>query len=257
MLTKRIIPCLDVNHGRVVKGRRFEDIRDVDDPVTLARFYRHEGADELVFYDITASSEARKISLEFVQKVAEQIDIPFCVGGGVESLEDVATILRHGADKVSINTAAVKNPGLLSEAARKFGSQCVVLSMDVKRNAEGRYDVYIKGGREKTSLDAIAWAIEGVRLGAGEIVVNSIDEDGMKKGYDIALLQQMTTAVRVPVIASGGAGTIPHFIEAIIQGDVDGVLAASVFHYQEIAIRTLKKALADAGVPVRHMEESR
>jgi cyclase len=255
MLTKRIIPCLDVRNGRVVKGQQFDQIKDIDDPARLGKFYSDQGADELVFYDITASAEDRKISLDFVEAVAREINIPFCVGGGVETLEDFSRILRKGADKISINSGAVKNPSLIQEASLKFGAQCVVLSMDVKKNAQGTWDVYIKGGREKTNLDAISWAKQVVSLGAGEIVVNSIDEDGMKQGYDIELLKQITAAVNVPVIASGGAGKIEHFYEAASKANVDGILAASVFHFGEIKINTLKQALNDQGMPIRILKE--
>lgn len=251
MLAKRIIPCLDVKNGRVVKGKKFLGLEDVNDPATLGKYYSDEGADELVFYDITASSDERKISLEFVERVAKEINIPFCVGGGINSIEDFTAILRKGADKVSINSAAVLNPSLITEASKKFGAQCVVLSIDAKKNDEGSWSVYIKGGREKTNLDAILWAIEGVRLGAGELVINSIDEDGMKQGYDLELLKRITQSVTVPVIASGGAGTIKHFYQAIDHANVDGILAASVFHYKEIQIKDLKKALKDQGIPIR------
>ena len=251
MLTKRIIPCLDVRNGRVVKGKKFKDIVDVDFPEVLGEFYSDNGADELVFYDITASNEERKTSLEFVSKVAENISIPFCVGGGVSSIDDFTNILRKGADKVSINSSAVLNPQLIKEAAEKFGNQCVVLSMDVKKNDSGSWDVYIKGGREKTNLDAIEWAKEGVKLGAGEIVVNSMDEDGMKKGYDIDLLSKITQAVNVPVIASGGAGTMDDFVRAAKDGNCDGILAASVFHYGEIKIKDLKEYMKKEGIEVR------
>ena len=216
MLTKRIIPCLDVRNGRVVKGKKFKDIVDVDDPATLGKFYSDSGADELVFYDITASNEERKTSLEFVKRVAEEINIPFCVGGGVSTIDDFTNILLKGADKVSVNSSAVKNPQLIREASEKFGAQCVVLSMDAKKNDEGSWSVYVKGGREKTDLDAIEWAKKGVELGAGEIVVNSIDEDGMKNGYDIELLSKITSAVNVPVIASGGAGNMDDFVKACL-----------------------------------------
>jgi imidazole glycerol-phosphate synthase subunit HisF len=251
MLAKRIIPCLDVNQGRVVKGLKFENLVDVSDPVTLGKFYSEQGADELVFYDITASNEERKLSLEFVRQVAKELSIPFCVGGGVNTIDDFTTILRSGADKISINSGAIKNPNLIQEASRKFGAQCVVLSIDAKRNEKGTWDVYAKGGREKTDLDAIQWAKTGESLGAGEIVINSIDEDGMKKGYDLELLKQLTSVLNIPVIASGGAGTINHFIEAIDVADVDGVLAASVFHYKEIEIKKLKEAMNNHGIIVR------
>lgn len=251
MLTKRIIPCLDVRNGRVVKGKKFQDIKDVDDPATLGKFYSENGADELVFYDITASNEERKTSLEFVGRVAEEINIPFCVGGGVSSIDDFTNILMQGADKVSVNSSAVRNPELIREASEKFGAQCVVLSMDAKKNDEGSWSVYVKGGREKTNLDAIEWAIKGVELGAGEIVVNSIDEDGMKNGYDIELLSKIAKAVNVPVIASGGAGTMDHFVEAAKDADSDGILAASVFHFGEIKIKDLKQYMKSKGVEVR------
>ncbi len=251
MLKKRIIPCLDVRDGRVVKGRKFEDIKDVNDPAILGKFYSDAGADELVFYDITASNEARKISLAFVEAVAKEINIPFCVGGGVETIEDFTTILRKGADKISVNSGAVRNPSIINEAAKKFGSQCVVLSIDAKRNPKGSWDVYVNGGRENTGMDVINWAKEGVLRGAGEIVINSIDEDGMKNGYDLALLKQITDVVNVPVIASGGAGEVQHFIDAVHVANVDGILAASVFHFGEISIAQLKKALNDENIPVR------
>ena len=251
MLTKRIIPCLDVRNGRVVKGKKFKDIVDVDDPATLGKFYSDSGADELVFYDITASNEERKTSLEFVKRVAEEINIPFCVGGGVSTIDDFTNILLKGADKVSVNSSAVKNPQLIREASEKFGAQCVVLSMDAKKNDEGSWSVYVKGGREKTDLDAIEWAKKGVELGAGEIVVNSIDEDGMKNGYDIELLSKITSAVNVPVIASGGAGNMDDFVKAAKEADADGILSASVFHFGEINIKDLKEYMKKQGVEVR------
>ena len=251
MLTKRIIPCLDVRNGRVVKGKKFKDIVDVDEPATLGKFYSDCGADELVFYDITASSEERKTSLEFVTRVAEKINIPFCVGGGVSTIDDFTNILLKGADKVSINSSAVKNPNLIREASEKFGAQCVVLSMDAKKNDKGFWSVYVKGGREKTDLDAIEWAKKGVELGAGEIVVNSIDEDGMKNGYDIELLSKITSAVNVPVIASGGAGKMEDFCKAAKEANCDGILAASVFHYGEIKIKELKEYMKKEGIEVR------
>lgn len=250
MLAKRIIPCLDVRNGRVVKGKKFTNLIDVDSPESLGKFYSESGADELVFYDITASNEERKTSLEFVSRVARNINIPFSVGGGVSSIEDFKSILRKGADKVSINSSAVRNPELIREASLKFGAQCVVLSIDAKKNREGSWDVYIKGGRENTRLDALKWAIEGVRLGAGEIVINSIDEDGMKNGYDIELLKQVTALVNVPVIASGGAGNRENFYEAAKCG-ADGLLAASVFHFGEIKIKDLKNYLKEKGIEIR------
>lgn len=251
MLARRIIPCLDVRNGRVVKGTKFKDIKDVNDPARLGKYYSNSGADELVFYDITASNEERKTSLEFVKKVACEINIPFSVGGGVSTLDDFKYILRSGADKVSINSSAVKNPGLIKEASERFGNQCVVLSIDAKKNEQGSWSVYIKGGREKTLLDAIEWAKKGVELGAGEIVVNSIDEDGMKNGYNLELLKMITAAVNVPVIASGGAGKPEHFLDAVKYADADGILAASVFHFGEIKIMDLKKYLKNNGVEIR------
>jgi cyclase len=251
MLTKRIIPCLDVRDGRVVKGQKFDEIKDVDDPVLLGAYYSSQGADELIFYDITASHEKREISLDFVSEVAKHINIPFCVGGGVETIDDFTKILRKGADKISVNSGAVKNPNLIKEASLKFGNQCVVLSIDAKKDIDGTYKVYTHGGRQKTKMDAILWAMEGVKLGAGEICINSIDEDGMKNGYDLELLSLLTQAVNVPIIASGGAGKKEHFLEALEETDVDAVLAASVFHYKEILIKDLKNYLKDAGIIVR------
>lgn len=251
MLTRRVIPCLDVRDGRVVKGKKFTNIIDVDDPEILGEFYSIEGADELVFYDITATNEDRKISLNFIEKVAARINIPFCVGGGVNSIDDFTDILRKGADKVSINSAAVRNPSLITEASEKFGAQCVVLSMDVKKENENKWSVYINGGRVNTNLDAVEWAVKGVSLGAGELVINSIDSDGMKEGYDIELLRRITSMVGVPVIASGGAGKIEDFAMAIKEADVDGVLAASVFHYKELEIRQVKEYMKSQGIEVR------
>ncbi len=248
MLAKRIIPCLDVRNGRTVKGQKFTDIKDVEDPAVLAKRYALEGADELVFYDITASNEKRQISLEFVEKVAREIDIPFSVGGGVKTIEDFVMILHKGADKVSVNSAAVHNPNLIKEAAARFGSQCVVLSIDAKKVGE-RYLVYTEGGRNQTDLDAVSWAEKGVALGAGEIVINAMDADGMKQGYDIELLKHLKNTLSVPIIASGGAGEVSHFIDAAPYAD--GLLAASVFHFGEIAIETLKQTLHEHNIPVR------
>ncbi|MCR3955461.1 MAG: imidazole glycerol phosphate synthase subunit HisF [Gudongella sp.] len=251
MLTRRVIPCLDVRDGRVVKGKKFKDIVDVEDPEVLGEYYSRAGADELVFYDITATNDARRISLEFIEKVAAKINIPFCVGGGVNSIEDFTDILRRGADKVSVNSAAVGNPKLITEASLKFGAQCVVLSMDVKKVDEGKWGVFINGGRIDTGLDALEWAKEGVELGAGELVINSIDADGMKEGYDLELLKTITSNVGVPIIASGGAGRMEDFSRAVLEADVDGVLAASVFHYKEIEIRDLKEYMRSKGIEVR------
>lgn len=250
MLTRRIIPCLDVRDGRVVKGKNFENIKDVNDPVVLGEKYSLNGADELVFYDITASHEKRNISLEFVSKVAEKINIPFSVGGGINTIDDIKTILRKGADKVSVNSGAINNPNLIVEGSNMFGSQCIVLSIDVKKEGD-KYCVYQNGGRKKTELDAIEWAKKGVELGAGELVINSMNYDGVKNGFDIELLKILEQSVNVPIIASGGAGKVQHFIDLATQTNVDGYLAASVFHYDEIQINDLKKALNNAGINMR------
>lgn len=251
MLARRIIPCLDVRNGRVVKGKQFQGIIDVDSPEALGKFYSENGADELVFYDITASNEEREISMDYVSTVAKELRIPFCVGGGIRTIDDFIKILRKGADKVSVNTAAVKNPTLIREAAQKFGSQCVVLSIDARQNDMGEYKVFINGGRTETELHAVDWAKEAVELGAGEIVVNSINEDGMRNGYDLTLLKLITDEVNVPVIASGGAGSMQHFYDAIKEANVDGVLAASVFHFGDIKIKDLKSYLLDKGICIR------
>lgn len=250
MLTKRIIPCLDVNHGRVVKGKKFQDIQDVDDPVLLGKYYSEQGADELVFYDITASHEDRDIFLNIVESVAETINIPFTIGGGIRTSEDFRKVLLAGADKVSVNSSAVVNPTLIKEGALKFGSQCVVLSIDAKRNSKGSWDVFIKGGRENTGIDAVKWAKQGESLGAGEICINSIDTDGVKNGYDLDLIKILSEELNIPIIASGGAGNMKHFQEAFEVG-ADAALAASVFHYKEILISDLKKYLQDNNIHVR------
>ncbi|AFS78760.1 imidazole glycerol phosphate synthase subunit F [Gottschalkia acidurici 9a] len=252
MLTKRIIPCLDVRNGRVVKGTKFKDIKDVDDPVELAKYYNEQGADELVFYDITASHEERSIMLDIVEKTAKEVFIPFTVGGGVNTIDDFTTILRAGADKISINSSAVKNPELIKEAALKFGSQCVVLSIDAKRvEEEGKWKVFINGGRTDTGLDAIEWAKKGVELGAGELVINSINTDGVKDGYDIELMRAVAKEVNVPIIASGGAGKRDHFYDVLSEGEADAALAASVFHFKEILIPELKDYLSEKGISMR------
>jgi len=252
MLTKRIIPCLDVDHGRVVKGKKFKDIQDVADPVDLGRYYSDQGADELVFYDITASYEDRDIFIHIVEKVAEAIRIPFTIGGGISKVEDFRKVLMAGADKVSVNSSAVKNPQLIREAALRFGAQCVVLSIDAKRNNRGSWDVYAKGGRENTGIDAIEWAKQGQDLGAGEICINSIDTDGVKKGYDLELNRKLSSLLTIPIIASGGAGKMEDFAEVLKVG-ADAALAASVFHYKEIPIVDLKNYLHNQQIPVRRV----
>jgi cyclase len=250
MLAKRIIPCLDVDKGRVVKGVKFQNLRDAGDPVEVAKSYEEQSADELVFLDITASAEERKIMIEVVERVAETIFIPFTVGGGVSSLEDIRRLLSAGADKVSINTAAVKNPQLIYESAKRFGSQCIVVAIDAKRSERG-WEVYIHGGRTPTGLDAVEWAKRVESLGAGEILLTSMDADGTKKGYDIELCRAVASAVTIPVIASGGAGTMEHFYEVFTQTNVDAALAASLFHFKEVSIPELKAYLKNKGVHVR------
>ncbi|WP_448595258.1 imidazole glycerol phosphate synthase subunit HisF [Thermoflexus hugenholtzii] len=250
-LARRIIPCLDIRAGRVVKGVRFVELRDAGDPVAHARFYEEEGADELVFLDITASVEDRGILLEVVRRVAEVLSIPFTVGGGVRDVEDFRALLRAGADKVSINTAAVQHPERITEAARRFGSQCVVVAIDAKRVGPDRWEVYIHGGRTPTGLDAVAWAREAERRGAGEILLTSIDADGTREGYDLALTRAVAEAVGIPVIASGGAGAPEHFYRVFTEGKADAALAASLFHFRELRIADLKRDLAERGIPVR------
>lgn len=251
MYAKRIIPCLDLKNGRVVKGTNFVGLRDAGDPVECAVEYDSQGADELVLLDITASSDARDIMVDIVIRVAESIFIPFTVGGGIRTVEDFTRILRAGADKVSVNSAALKNPAIIQEAAYKFGSQCVVVAMDAKRRPEGGWTLYLNGGRVDTGKDAVAWAQEVERLGAGEILLTSMDCDGTKAGYDLELTRAISEAVSIPVIASGGAGKLEHFYDAFTQGKADAVLAASLFHFREIAIPQLKQYLAGRGVPVR------
>ena len=251
MHTKRIIPCLDVNCGRVVKGVNFVNLRDAGDPVEIASFYNQSMADELVFLDITASSDARGIMEDVVRRTAEQVFIPLTVGGGIRTIEDFRRILSAGADKISVNSAALKRPQLITEAAEKFGSQCVVVAIDAKQRAGGGYDVYLNGGRVNTGKDAVLWAKEAERLGAGEILLTSMDRDGVKQGYDIGLTKAITDAVRIPVIASGGAGTMEHFYDALTEGGADAALAASLFHVRELEIRDLKEYLAKRDVAVR------
>jgi len=251
MLCKRIIPCLDVKDGLVVKGTRFKAIKQVEDPVYLAERYAKEGADELVLYDITATHENRDIFLDIIQDVSKAINIPFMIGGGIRKIEDFTKVLNAGADKVSINSAAVSNPDLIRQAALKFGAQCVVLSMDVLRTDTG-WEIVTAGGRNRTGLDALEWAQQGVALGAGEIVINSIDEDGVKGGYDLEIINKISRCVNVPIIASGGAGLQKHFYDAFESG-ADGALAASVFHYGEIAIPDLKDYLSMKKIPMRKL----
>ncbi|QHS24089.1 imidazole glycerol phosphate synthase subunit HisF [Virgibacillus sp. MSP4-1] len=253
MLAKRIIPCLDVRNGRVVKGQKFQNIKDVDDPVRLAKTYSELGADELVFYDITASNEDRDIFIDVVEQTAEQVHIPFTVGGGIRSVEDFRKVLKAGADKVSVNSAAVKNPQIIQEAADRFGSQCVVLSIDAKQDGEGRWSVYLNGGRVNTDKDALEWAKEGERLGAGEIVLNAMDTDGVKTGFSLEITKAISEQVNIPVVASGGAGRQKHFLEVLTEGKADAALAASVFHFEEIEIKALKNDLAENDVEVRQI----
>ncbi len=250
MLAKRIIPCLDVRDGRVVKGVNFVDLRDAGDPVEHARVYDREGADELTLLDITASHEGRQTMLDVVRRVAENVFIPFCVGGGIRTIEDIRATLLAGADKVSINSAAVRSPAIISEGAEKFGSQCIVVAIDPKRVA-GRWVVHINGGRVPTDKEAVAWAREVEERGAGEILLTSMDRDGTQIGYDIEMTQAIAGAVRIPVIASGGAGRLEHFHEALTVGGADAALAASLFHFRQLSIGAVKRYLAARGVPVR------
>ncbi len=251
MYAKRIIPCLDIKDGRVVKGINFVQLRDAGDPVEVAAAYSDAGADEVVFLDITASNEQRATVTALAARVAEQLSIPFTVGGGIRTVEDFRAVLLAGADKVSINSAAIDRPALISEAAEKFGSQCVVVAIDAKRRADGGFDVYKHGGRLNVGLDAVEWAKQAVALGAGELLVTSMDADGTKAGYDLALTAAIADAVSVPVIASGGAGTMDHFKEALTVGKADAALAASLFHYHEIDIPDLKAYLKAEGISVR------
>lgn len=252
MLTKRIIPCLDVHAGRVVKGVNFVNLKDAGDPVEVAAIYDKAGADELTFLDITASSDARSIMLDVVSRVAEQVFIPFTVGGGIRTVEDFREILKAGADKISVNSAALKRPELISEAAWRFGSQCVVVAIDAKRRENGSgWEVYLNGGRVNTGKDALEWAVEAEKCGAGEILLTSMDCDGTKNGYDIELTRKVSESVGIPVIASGGAGTMEHFYNALTDGKADAVLAASLFHYREMEIKDLKSYLKGRGIEVR------
>lgn len=251
MYAKRVIPCLDVKNGRVVKGVSFQNLRDAGDPVECAVAYDKKGADELVLLDITATHEGRSTMVDIVTRVANSIFIPFTVGGGIRTTADFKELLRAGADKISVNSAAVRNPDLINEAAQKFGSQCVVCAIDAKRRAEGGWEVYLNGGRLPTGIDAVKWAKEAVSRGAGEILLTSMDCDGQKTGYDIALTKAVSESVGVPVIASGGAGALEHFSDALTVGKADAVLAASLFHFNEIPIADLKDYLQKQGIPVR------
>ncbi|WP_409449957.1 imidazole glycerol phosphate synthase subunit HisF [Aromatoleum sp.] len=251
MLAKRIIPCLDVNAGRVVKGVNFVELRDAGDPVEIARRYDEQGADELTFLDITASSDARDIILHVVEQVAEQVFIPLTVGGGVRTVDDVRRLLNAGADKVSINTAAVDNPQVVADAAAKVGSQCIVVAIDAKQTAPGKWQVFTHGGRNNTGLDAVEWARKVAALGAGEILLTSMDRDGTKSGFDLGLTRAVADAVPIPVIASGGVGTLEHLAEGVSQGRADAVLAASIFHFGEHTVREAKELMRERGIEVR------
>jgi cyclase len=251
VLTKRIIPCLDVTAGRVVKGVRFVELRDAGDPVEIARRYDEQGADELTFLDITASSDDRDIILHVIESVADQVFIPLTVGGGVRAVEDVRRLLNAGADKISINTAAIQSPRLVADAAGRFGSQCIVVAIDAKADGPGRWQVYTHGGRRGTGLDAVAWAREVERLGAGEILLTSMDRDGTRQGFDLGLTRAVADAVGIPVIASGGVGSLEHLAEGVTEGRADAVLAASIFHFGEFTVAQAKRLMADRGIPVR------
>lgn len=251
MLAKRIIPCLDVRDGRVVKGVNFVNIRDAGDPVELARFYSDQGADEIVFLDITATSDSRATVADVVERTAEQVFVPLTVGGGIRTLEDFRQLLRAGADKISVNSAAVKDPGLISRAAERFGSQCVVLAIDARRRPEGSYEVVVAGGRTPTGLDAVEWARRGEALGAGEILLTSMDADGTKAGFDLEMTRAVTQAVSIPVIASGGCGSLEHFAQVFAETDCDAALAASLFHFGELTVPQVKEYLRKRKIPVR------
>jgi cyclase len=253
MLAKRIIPCLDVKNGRVVKGVNFVNLRDAGDPVEQARVYDAAGADELVFLDITATHEARQTVMQMARAVADQVFIPFTVGGGIRTVEDMRAILRSGADKISVNSAAVRNPDLISQGAWEFGSQAVVVAIDARRDADGRdkWEVYVRGGRQPTGIDALEWATRVEKLGAGEILLTSMDGDGTQAGYDVALTRAVAEAVSIPLIASGGAGTVEHFAQVLTEGGADAALAASLFHYKQLSVAEVKEYLAEQNIPVR------
>ena len=253
MLAKRIIPCLDIDKGRVVKGVNFVNLIDAGDPVAIAKAYDKIGADEIVFLDITASSDGRKTAVDILARASEQVFIPLTVGGGIRSVADFREMLAAGADKIAVNSAAIKNPSLITEAANKFGAQCVVLAVDAKRNAAGRWDVYLNGGRVNTGLDAIEWIEKGASLGAGEVLLTSMDRDGTKAGYDLELTRAAAEAVNIPVIASGGAGCMQDFADVLTEGKADAALAASLFHFNEIGMQELKDYLAQRGIPVRRV----
>lgn len=251
MLAKRIIPCLDVKDGRVVKGINFVELRDAGDPVEQAKLYDEAGADELVFLDITATHEARNTVMALARAVADQVFIPFTIGGGIRTVDDMRGILRAGADKISVNSAAVRNPEIISQGAEAFGSQAIVVAIDARRTSSGSWEVYVSGGRTPTGMDAVEWAKEAERRGAGEILLTSMDGDGTQEGYDIALTRTIADAVNIPVIASGGAGTLPHFAQALTEGKADAALAASLFHYKQLTIADVKAYLAQQSIPVR------
>ena len=251
MLAKRIIPCLDVKDGRVVKGVNFANIRDAGDPVALAKYYSDAGADEIVFLDITATHEARKTVADVVARTAEQVFVPLTVGGGIRTVEDFQLLLRAGADKISVNSAAVDDPTLITRAAERFGSQCIVLAADAKRRSDGRYEIVVEGGRRFTGMDLIDWVVRAEQLGAGEILLTSMDADGTKEGFDLPMLRAVTEAVRIPVIASGGCGTLGHFVQVFEQTDADAALAASLFHFGALTVGQVKESLHNRNIPVR------
>lgn len=253
MLAKRIIPCLDIDKGRVVKGVNFVNLVDAGDPVEIAKAYDKIGADEIVFLDITASSDGRKTAVDILARASEQVFIPLTVGGGIRTVADFREMLAAGADKIAVNSAAIKEPALITEAAQKFGAQCVVLAVDAKRNAQGRWDVFLNGGRVNTGLDAIEWIAKGAALGAGEVLLTSMDRDGTKAGYDLELTRAAAEAVNIPVIASGGAGRMQDFADVLTEGKADAALAASLFHFNEIGMKELKDFLEERGIPVRRV----